>query len=253
MEWLAVALLASFLVGALAYWDSLSRFDNLVYDQLSAIDRPAPQPDILIVTIDEDSLAAFGKWPWPRQRHAELFDQLAKGKPRAIGFDILLSEPGDTDGDAALALTMAKISNLFLPLHFVFPGTNGAEYDVKQPVKPFADAAAGLGHVNLVFDTDGVVRRAALCFGDKASGAVWPHLMEKVYQSVEGRSSPAYDRLDDCDQKLLMPFAQRGGYSVHILCSIGQRTSSARFPRGQDHIDRRDCEWPGRSISGSAR
>ncbi|WP_417618590.1 CHASE2 domain-containing protein [Parasphingorhabdus sp.] len=212
LEWLAVALLASVLVAGLAYWDNLLRFDNLVYDQLSAIDRPAPLPEIMIVEIDEDSLAAFGKWPWSRHRHAELFEQLAAGHPKAIGFDILLSEPGESDGDAALAQAMAGNANLFLPLHFVFPGSNGAEYDVKQPVAAFAGAAAGLGHVNLAFDPDGVVRRAALCFGDKASGSDWPHLMESIYQSVEGRPSSAYDRLGNCDQKLLMPFARRGGY-----------------------------------------
>ena len=59
MEWLAVALLASCVVAALTYWDSLSRFDNLVYDQLSGIDRPEPPSEILSVNIDEDSLAAF--------------------------------------------------------------------------------------------------------------------------------------------------------------------------------------------------
>lgn len=212
MEWLAVALLASCMVAALGYWDSLSRFDNLVYDQLSSIDRPAPSPDILIVEIDEDSLSAFGKWPWPRQRHGELFQQLADGNQKAIGFDILLSEPGDPDGDDALVQAMAGLSNLFLPLHFIFPGSNGAEYDVRLPIAPFAEAAAGLGHVNLVFDSDGVVRRASLCFGDKPTETDWPHLMEKIYRSVEGRSSLAYERLDNCDQKLLMPFAERGGY-----------------------------------------
>lgn len=213
MEWLAVALLASCVVAALTYWDSLSRFDNLVYDQLSGIDRPAPPPEILIVKIDEDSLAAFGKWPWPRQRHAELFDQLAKEKPAAIGFDILLSEPGDAVDDANLAWAMAANRKLFLPVHFVFPGSNGAEFDVKQPIPAMADAATGLGHVNLALDRDGVVRRAALCFGDKPSGAEWPHLIEQIYRSVNGQASAAYDRLEDCEQRLLMPLSQRGGFA----------------------------------------
>ena len=212
IEWLAVALLASCVVGALAYWNSLSRFDNLVYDQLSGVGRPAPPPEILIVKIDEDSLAAYGQWPWSRQRHAELFDQLAVGNPKAIGFDILLSEPGKQDEDAKLARAIAGNANLFLPLHFVFPGSNGAEYDIRKPIAPFSEAAAGLGHVNLLFDTDGVVRRGALCFGDKASGQEWPHLIEQVYRTVHGRPSSAYDRLKDCEQRLLMPFSERGGF-----------------------------------------
>ncbi|MGB5485520.1 CHASE2 domain-containing protein [Parasphingorhabdus sp.] len=233
MEWLAVALLASCVVAALAYWDSLTRLDNLVYDQLSAIDRPEPSPEILIVKIDEDSLAAFGKWPWRRLRHAELFDQLAKGNPKAIGFDILLSEPGDPKDDAQLARSIAGNANLFLPLHFVFPGSNGAEYDVKQPIAAFRDAAAGLGHVNLVSDTDGVVRRAALCFGDKVSGQEWPHLIEQLYRSIKGNSSSAYDRLQDCEQNLLMPFAQRGGYTSISYSALAGGQVPVTFLRGK--------------------
>tara|TARA_R110000824_G_scaffold25838_4_gene89532 strand:- start:15700 stop:17949 length:2250 start_codon:yes stop_codon:yes gene_type:complete len=229
MEWLAVALLASCLVAALTFWDSLSRFDNLVYDQLSGIDRPVPQPDILIVEIDEDSLAAFGKWPWPRQRHAELFEHLANTNQKAIGFDILLSEASDPESDGQLAGAMAGNANLFLPLHFVFPGTNGEEYDVIQPIASFANAAAGLGHVNLIFDTDGVIRRAALCFGDKVTGTAWPHLMEKIYRSVEGRSSPAYDRLGDCSQNLLLPFARRGGYQSVSYAALAKGQVPAAF------------------------
>ncbi len=222
IEWLAVALLASCLVAILAYWDSLSRFDHLVYDQLSGIERPAPDPDILIVEIDEDSLAAFGQWPWPRQRHAELFEQLAASDPKAIGFDVLLSEPGNVDDDAQLSRAMASTSNLFLPLHFVFPGSNGAEYDIKQPIASFRDAAAGLGHVNLIFDSDGVVRRAALCFPDPESDTVWPHLMETIYRSVNGKPSPAYARLDNCEQTLLMPYAQRGSFTSISYAALAQ-------------------------------
>ncbi|WP_417622917.1 CHASE2 domain-containing protein [Parasphingorhabdus sp.] len=229
LEWLAVALLASCLVAALGYWDSLARFDNLIYDTLSGIDRPAPNPDILIVEIEEDSLSAFGKWPWPRQRHAELFEQLAKSNSKAIGLDVLLSEPGDADGDAQLARAMRKNSNLFLPLHFIFPGSNGAEYDVKQPIAPFREAATGLGHVNLVFDADGVVRRGLLCFDDTVSGIVWPHLMEMIYRSVNGHSSTAYDRLKDCDQTLLIPYAQRGGHTSISYTALARGQVPAAF------------------------
>ena len=222
MEWLAVALLASCVVAALTYWDSLSRLDNLVYDQLSAIDRPSPPSEILIVKIDEESLAAYGKWPWSRQRHVELFDQLAVGDPAAIGFDILLSEPGDPEDDARLAQSIAGNPDLYLPLHFVFPGSNGAEYDVKQPIEPLRQAAAGIGHVNLAIDTDGVVRRAALCFGDKAAKEDWPHLMELIYRTVHRQPSPAYDRLEDCEQRLLMPFADRGSYTSVSYAALAE-------------------------------
>ena len=50
------------------------RADRLVYDiGLSAWRRPVPE-GITIVAIDDASVAAIGRWPWPRQRHAELID-----------------------------------------------------------------------------------------------------------------------------------------------------------------------------------
>jgi CHASE2 domain-containing sensor protein/serine phosphatase RsbU (regulator of sigma subunit) len=47
----------------------------------------------VVVKIDEESLAAFGQWPWPRSVIARLVDDIARQQPAAIGFDILFSEP----------------------------------------------------------------------------------------------------------------------------------------------------------------
>lgn len=218
IEWAGVALVASLIVTALIYWNSLSGFDNLLYDRLSDYDRPEASEEILIIAVDEDSLEAFGKWPWPRDRHADLMNILAEAKPKAIAFDILFSEPGLTENDMALAAAAAKNKNLFLPLHFVVPGSNGTDFDVKEPITILKNAASGIGHVNLLFDRDGVVRRTSLCFGGSVDGAdiaetPWPHLMEQVHRSVSGSSSAAFARSADCQRPLLMPYANRGAFS----------------------------------------
>ena len=72
VEWLVIAVLSSFAVLLALQWRGTDAFDNLFYDQLSSISRPAPDPDILIVAIDDASLAKLGIWPWPRKNHAEL-------------------------------------------------------------------------------------------------------------------------------------------------------------------------------------
>ena len=52
-----------------------------------------PDPDIVIIAADEDSLARMadyaGRWPWPRSVHGELVQGIAAQKPRAIVFDIM--------------------------------------------------------------------------------------------------------------------------------------------------------------------
>ena len=82
----------------------------------------APDPDIVLVDIDEKSLAAMetvaGRWPWPRVVHAELIEGLAAQKPRAIVFDLMFAEvdrfrPQD---DAAFAETVAQHPNTYFPL-----------------------------------------------------------------------------------------------------------------------------------------
>src|SRR5512145_285078 len=55
-----------------------------------------PDPDIVVVDIDDASLARMqeiaGNWPWPRSVHGELVRGIAKQQPAAIVFDILFSE-----------------------------------------------------------------------------------------------------------------------------------------------------------------
>lgn len=64
----------------------------------------APESRILVIDIDEASMAAYGPWPWPRARVADLVDTLlSQYGARGVALDILLPEPGDASGDARLA------------------------------------------------------------------------------------------------------------------------------------------------------
>lgn len=116
----ALALLALEL--AALHW--MRPLDNRLLDTLvrSRAAELAPDPDIVLVDIDENSLVAMekeaGRWPWPRVVHAELLEGLAAQKPRAIVFDIMFTEadrfrPGD---DAAFAETVAQHRNTYFPL-----------------------------------------------------------------------------------------------------------------------------------------
>lgn len=233
LEWLGVAVIATAVIIALIRWDGLVRFDNLLYDQLSSVNRAPPAPDILIVAIDEDSLSAFGKWPWPRSRHADLLNEIADSGTAAIAYDILLSEHGDLDEDEALAAAIALNRNLYLPLHFVFPGSNGAPFDVKEPVAQLKGAASGLGHVNLMVDDDGIVRRTRLCFRDPGTPRVWPHIMEQVYRSITDQPSRAFEGLSDCADSRLVSYAPRGSFSTISFAAVANGEVPSAFLRGK--------------------
>ena len=62
--------------------------------------------ETVIVAIDEKSLSELGRWPWPRTVMARLVDRLNAYGARAVGFDIVFSEPDDN----ASLRTLAELS-----------------------------------------------------------------------------------------------------------------------------------------------
>jgi adenylate cyclase len=64
------------------------------FDQYQRISPRLPQDfPVRVADIDEVSLAAYGQWPWPRTRIAELVEKLNQLGASAIVFDVLFSEP----------------------------------------------------------------------------------------------------------------------------------------------------------------
>ena len=92
VEWSLLAAGLLLLVGLLGAWQSLLRVDHLVQDATTGLQKRPPHPDIVVVAIDERSIAAIGRWPWRRVLHAELLRQISLQEPQAIGMDILFTE-----------------------------------------------------------------------------------------------------------------------------------------------------------------
>jgi adenylate cyclase len=67
---------------------------------LSRGGRP-PSAAVVIAAIDEKSLEAEGRWPWPRSKMAALIDILSRDGAKVIGFDVAFSEP-DENSQVAL-------------------------------------------------------------------------------------------------------------------------------------------------------
>jgi adenylate cyclase len=99
-------LLAGFAAAALAFAaleiflaQALQPLDNRLLDAFTRwhAARLAPDPDVVLVEVDEKSLATMqadaGRFPWPREVYAELLRGLMPQRPRAVVFDIMFSEP----------------------------------------------------------------------------------------------------------------------------------------------------------------
>jgi CHASE2 domain-containing sensor protein len=71
---------------------TMLRLDNAVYDRLLQLGAASPGQSVLLVEIDDESIARIGRWPWNRAIHAALIDRIKAGQPRAIAYDVLFTE-----------------------------------------------------------------------------------------------------------------------------------------------------------------
>src|SRR3972149_3471695 len=99
--WLRGALVG-FVVGLASFFGLFERVERLALNAQFHLRGPVPpRTPLIIIAIDEDSFDELNlQWPWPRALHAKFLNILSRGKPAAIGFDILFSEPssrGDAD------------------------------------------------------------------------------------------------------------------------------------------------------------
>ena len=81
----------------------------------------SPGNDVVIAAIDEKSIDELGRWPWPRNRIAELLDRLHEYKAGVVGLDIVFSSPElGTNNDLLLHDAVARSSNTVLGYFFHF-------------------------------------------------------------------------------------------------------------------------------------
>lgn len=157
VEWWLVAIASCLLVAVAAAQGWLRPVDDRIYDLALPLVSPAADDRILIVEIDDASLAEIGRWPWDRKEHARLFEVLAKARPAAVGYDVLFVEPGS--GDADLAAAIARTGTVILSAA-IAGEPDAARPRIEPPLGRLARAAAGVGAVQLLPDDDGVIRGA---------------------------------------------------------------------------------------------
>ena len=145
---------------ALNYSHITQRIDNAIFDIHLGLWSRQKSEDIVLVTIDSQSLEQLGRWPWSRRFHAKLLDVLKNSK--AVGFDIFFSEADlhDPEGDQIFADTIKKHGRVVLPvtLAMTSAGTAKAQLYELSSLPLFGKVAAGQGHVDVELDSDGLSR-----------------------------------------------------------------------------------------------
>ncbi len=208
------------------YSDWLQRVDLLVYDTHQRyLSRPAPA-DIVIIGVDEYSLAKLGRWPWPRRTHAQLIDTLTRIGSKAIMLDIIFTEPDhyDPEGDQMLAQAIRRNGRVVLPVLFEQRYIGGQLIET-LPLPELVANAHSLGHAHVELDADGISRSVYLKEG--LGDAYWPHLSVSLLALTDalptilpGAPNPANgDPTIDLLQRgnhVMTPYAGPPGHFTHI-------------------------------------
>lgn len=147
------------------------RLNFWLYDSLITAYPPEISQELALVAIDERSLDALGPWPWPRDVHARLIEQLNAAGAKTIVFDILFTETSPQD--PVLAAAMREHGRVILPLH-LSPSASNQLITTHLPAAELAQAAAGLGHAHVELDEDGIARGTYLRNG--LGDRLWPSL-----------------------------------------------------------------------------
>ncbi|MGB2161506.1 MAG: CHASE2 domain-containing protein, partial [Gammaproteobacteria bacterium] len=93
-------LIFAILVSFLPIFNPLQIFSNLQNYSFDTLQRLLPreiyvEDPVVIIDIDDRSLAEIGQWPWPRNQLAKLTDQAYAAA--ALGFDIVFAESDRTN------------------------------------------------------------------------------------------------------------------------------------------------------------
>lgn len=158
-------------------------FDRLFFDGVQQFSQLPDADDIVIIDIDEKSIQQLGRWPWSRNVHGQLLEQLIEHNTGPVVFDVIFAEPdlAHPQHDLQLSQAVKQHGQVILPIYMQTLSAQGQVLEI-PPAQIFYTQVAGVGHVNVNFDDDGIVRRVFLKQG--LGQAYWPHLSLALWQQL---------------------------------------------------------------------
>jgi signal transduction histidine kinase/CHASE2 domain-containing sensor protein len=178
--WTIMIVLIAASAGILVDWRAPG-IDRYSRDWLMRARGPLPAPDdIAIVAIDETSIARFGRFPWPRSVIARAIDALAAAQPKVIALDVLFTDPSTPEQDNALAAAIVRAGNVVAAAQLTDPPMPGGPATWLLPLPAIAKAAAAVGHVNVLTESEGVARQIQVRAADDAGRSFRAMALETV-------------------------------------------------------------------------
>ena len=177
------------------------------YDYIM-LDKAKQSEQIVVINLGEKSIEKYGQWPFPREVHAKIIDEVYSRGAALVGSTILMPEPDRMGTDRVLASSLNKyptvlsqtvsdscsrVSTTIRKTGVAVIGDGEAtEFLPQYPcvlsnVSVLQESAVGVGITSTLPETDGVVRRVPLL--SQSSGEYYPAFALELLRVAAGDSS----------------------------------------------------------------
>ena len=169
-------------------------FQDLMFKLRGKTETPQ---DIVLVSIDDPTISQFGRWPWRRDKTAQLVDAISSQKPKTILIDMPFAATDnylDSIYTDSLAQSIRRAGNVIMGYHYSLTElpksaqqlperyfassysnfadpSNFGKYPPLTATKLYladphlSESAASMGYLNIDFDNDKNIRHKTLLLG----------------------------------------------------------------------------------------
>lgn len=172
--WLFFALFA--VTASAFHTGALNPLKTAIYELRFTLTSRPPTGEVALVEIDAKSIAAIGRWPWPRRIHADLITEISRAGASQIAFDVDFSSASNEEDDGILEDALRQQGGTVILAAFAQRRSNAAgdqEITFNRAIERFAQHSWS-ATVNVFADRDGVVRKFP--FGDMVAGEPTPSM-----------------------------------------------------------------------------
>lgn len=225
---IGIAMLAAVLITGLAWSGLLYEADCALSDAVYQVPG-APQGNVVVVGIDARALEEIGPFQtWTRDIMAQAIAALNADEeqlPAAIGIDVMYTGVTDPAADAALVAAAGQYGNVVSAASARFGSELVTDedgnfymddYSVTGYDEPFAElkAVTAVGHINGMYDADGVLRHSIL-YVELPDGTRVPSFNYQLYSRYQEYHGLELGTLPPMDSRhrWYVPFSSLpGGY-----------------------------------------
>ncbi len=177
-----------------------------------------PGGETVIAVIDEKSLSELGRWPWPRTTIAQLVRKLKKNGAKAVGFDIVFSEPDINTNLKTIDALSAEIKRSGV--------SHSGVIDLLRRKRAGADTDVILA--SSIKDTGNVTLGYFFHFARKGSDQELAHLTEqRIAQNARRIENSRYSMVNSTSGKpsdVFLPHAFAPEANISVLSAAGRNS-----------------------------